>query len=356
MSVFLLEHDFWFKILLVLTIVGLIVYGSLEGFLIVYAAVLIFSSARMFFTNSKWRAKFAIFLVFIFVFVIQVLAAEMLLYPHYSYPIYRGICAMLLVLPLIIGRYVVTGQYSALYLPPLGEFATLSFAELVSGIHSIPRTIDEIKRTGKGLSIENIKSIAKDLPRHNSFQYVNNGSLTETYFNEAQKNMSDTRIYIVISNTGSPASEIISVFTRKQYNHASLSFDRELKTIISYNGGERVYPPGLNPETLDYFNKKSDSSIIVYSLSCTKHQKQKMLDKVKAINEEGSAYNLMGLLLKHSRKPNIMYCSQFIYKILDYAGLSYFVKNNVSPTDLVEQDYRRKLQFEYEMFFDRELE
>jgi hypothetical protein len=158
-------------------------------------------------------------------------------------------------------------------------------------------------------------------------------------------------MYIVVSNTGSAASEFISIFTRKQYNHASLSFDAELKTIISYNGGERVYPPGLNHETVEYFNKKSGASILVYALDAPAEQKRLIIDKVKEINREGSAYNLMGLIFKYSHKPNILFCSQFVYKMLDLAGLAYFAKKpgEVKPTDLIELDYYRKLSFAFEM-------
>ena len=118
------------------------------------------------------------------------------------------------------------------------------------------------------MSSDNLKSVLDDLPRHDSFRYINNGSLTAEYFAEAAKSLADPHVYIVISNTVSVASEIISVFTQRQYNHASLSFDRELRTIISYNGGERVYPPGLNHEMITFFNKKPGASILIYSLDC----------------------------------------------------------------------------------------
>ena len=76
-------------------------------------------------------------------------------------------------------------------------------------------------------------------------------------------------------------------------------------------------------------------------------QKQKMLDIVKNINSEGSAYNLIGLVFKYSHRPNIMFCSQFVYSLLQKVDLAYFDKKAelVQPTDLVELDYFRKLEF-----------
>jgi hypothetical protein len=107
-------------------------------------------------------------------------------------------------------------------------------------------------------------------------------------------------------------------------------------------------------ELLEFFRKSPDSKIMVYSLPCTAEQKQKMLERIAKINKEGSAYNILGLfLLKHKHKPNILYCTQFVCSMLEDVGLLYFEKGNgkISPTDLVELDYYRKLKFELEITF-----
>jgi len=168
------------------------------------------------------------------------------------------------------------------------------------------------------------------------------------------ESLNDPNIYIIISNTGSSTSELISVFTDRKYNHASLAFDSDLKTIVSYCGGERIYPPGLNMEAIEYFNKKETASIIVYRLFAGSERKKKIIERIGEINKEGSAFNALGLVLKKSMKPNIMVCSQFVYKMLKHAGLEYFDKNdeNIKPTDLIELDYYRKLEFAYEIFLN----
>jgi hypothetical protein len=207
------------------------------------------------------------------------------------------------------------------------------------------------------LSRGNLDALINDLPRHNSFDYINNGTLSEKYFEDAYKTLDDHGIYIVLSNTGSAASELLSVFTNKKYNHISLAFDENLETIISYNGGERVSPPGLNREFLKNFNQKSDASMIVYKLQCEGEQKRMIIEKIEKINREGSAYNLLGLVLKYSNKPNIMFCSQFVYKMLKSAGLHYFEKDEaeVKPMDFIELDYKRKLRYVYEIQFNEML-
>jgi hypothetical protein len=49
---------------------------------------------------------------------------------------------------------------------------------------------------------------------------------------------------------------------------------------VSYNGGEKVYLPGLNMEMLKYFNKKEDAAILVYSLPLSKENKKIIIDKM----------------------------------------------------------------------------
>ncbi len=203
------------------------------------------------------------------------------------------------------------------------------------------------------LSPENLQDIMGDLTRIKAFVYTSKDSLNDEYFNQAEQSLEDPSVYIVVSDTGSPASQALQLFSKKIYNHVSISFDYNLDTIISYNGGEKVYPPGLNCETIEFFNKKDDASILVYRLAVDIESKKKMIEKIKKINAEGSAYNAIGMAVKTSFKPNAMFCSQFVYSLLKEGGVAYFNKESiqVKPTDFVELDYRRNLSFEYEITF-----
>lgn len=56
-----------------------------------------------------------------------------------------------------------------------------------------------------------------------------------------------------------------------------------------------------------------------------------------------------------SRVNIIVYISvQFVYNILKVAGLEFFdgAATKVKPTDLIEKDYHRKLNFCYEINFN----
>jgi hypothetical protein len=361
-----LRKYFWLtNTIAILAIAGVLIFGSVNLYVIVYITLFLILLARTFLTRGAKRVKFWLSLIFGFILICQImLAQELLLLPdinggevvpldpsHFAYWPNRIVCALVIVAPLIISRYVMVGKYAQFYLPPIKEAGSIGLAELKNVMAKALLLAEKAEHTKKSLSPANFHTIFTDLPRHDSFNYVNYGTLTKKYFASAQQTLADRRLYIVVSRTGSAASDIISVFTNKNYNHASLSFDRELETTVSYNGGNNVYPPGMNPEMLADFNKKGDASILVYSLPCSTEQKALVLQTIHDINESGSAYNMLGLVTKHSYRPNIMFCSQFVYRMLELAGLAYFKKagGRVEPTDFIELDYQRALTFEYEI-------
>ncbi len=343
------------QISMILLILILLVYGDSLLFIIVSVLIFWIMVLRALQIQSKKRFRF--FLIFLYVLLSFV---QMIFFARYLggtdgirviQLMKNAIGVFILSLPYLLEYFVTIKKYTEFYLPSIEELNTMSFDQLKLVDEIVQGTLENVGQLRKTVTPNHLIEIAAELPRHSSIQYLNNGSLTEAYFAEVERSLSDPHLYVVVSNTGSAASEIISVFTRKQYNHASLSFDRELKTIISYNGGEKVYPPGLNQEMIEFFNKKEDSSLIVYELDAGEEQKRKLLEKIREINENGSAYNMLGLVLKTSLKPNIMFCSQFVYNMLKYVNLEYFEKadGKVKPTDLVELDYHRKLKFCYDI-------
>ena len=327
--------------------------------MVLFALTYVFVFCGMFIhtllTSNEFKNKVLLLITYLSIMIFQLSHNALVIFAENNnlFNSIRGriIGVLMALAPFIVYRISSESKGAKNYLPSIQDMTVFTFNELIDNINNIKEIID---KGYKSASKENIEELLNDIPRHNSFRYINNGSLTDEYFELAYKTLNDPNIYIIISNTGSPAGEIISIFTRKQYNHASLSFDRNLKTIVSYNGGEKIYPPGLNMEMIKYFNKKEDSSIIVYSIPITAEKKKVIIDKIKEINKQGNAYNLLGLVLKLSFKSNIMFCSQFVYKMLKSVGLNYFDKKDgqIKPTDLVEMDYYRKLKYEYEIKFN----
>ncbi len=225
----------------------------------------------------------------------------------------------------------------------------------VKTLRSKRKNYQSIYSDGKTkLNRKNIGYLIKDIPRHGYLNYTNRNSLTEEYFKLSKQSINDeTNLYLVLSETGSPASEILSLFTHKEYNHISLSFDRSLYTMVSYNGGNGYQQPGLNTECLASLNQKENSRLLVYSLKVDKEDRFKILNRLKQINTEGSAYNILGLLTNVSVRSNMMYCSQFAYEMLEEIDQNFFVpiEDKIKPTDFIEYDEDKTLTFEYKINF-----
>lgn len=343
---------FIIRFFVALSLLTLFLLGDFTAFVLVYLLVCIGMSVRTLYVPFSNPMKVLLISFYVCVMMLQIAFDTLVIYEASKNLMFIKIIGVLLVLlPLYIEEMAISYCPEVLYPPPVREPLVISFSELSRSREKLWDMMDKLQQSGKVLNRENMTEIFTDLPRHSSFRYIANGRLTNDYFACAYDSLEEPYLYLVISNTGSAASQVISLFTQKQYNHASLAFDEDLKTIVSYNGGERLYPPGLNREMLAYFCKQEDSSIMVYRLSVTWEQKKKILDKVREIDQEGSAYNLMGLVLKYSHRPNIMFCSQFVYQMLQYGGVAYFEKKPelVTPMDLVELDYRRRLEFVYDM-------
>jgi hypothetical protein len=346
------------KFLVLASAAYLIAAGSIGLFAVIYSITSLVLILHMWMSKNDWKNKVLMTIFYIIIMVVQLVFNTLVVFSGEQ-------SAVLFVFQKLIGMLLILLPFFVLYLnclytaqkrffPAVQDASAVSF-EMVkkasSRAGSFKKTIIESKDS---LSPDNLAEIARDIPRHSYTKYLNRNTLSDAFFRECETSMKDEHLYVVISSTGSSASELISVFTRKEYNHVSLSFDRELKTVLSYNGGGNLYPPGLNPEQLEYFRKKDDASVLVYRLDAPEEKKRLVLEKIKEINRKGSAYNLVGLVTKVSVRPNIMFCSQFVYSILRFAGLVYFDERDslVKPSDLIERDYYRKLDFCYEIKFN----
>lgn len=256
----------------------------------------------------------------------------------------RADSGVVLIMAVMLEFYILRRKKKRYMFKPIDE-NSLSFEDLRE--FNQPLRPISVEKMGEVLTVATLREMMKELPRNCAVRYVNKGSLSETYLENLDNSMSDPYIYLVLSDTGSAASNMIGMITSKTYNHISISFDNQLKTLVSYNGGEKLTPPGLNAEMLEWFFKKEDASIRIYRMKVTRQQKIDMAEQVKQINQEGSAYNLLGMAMRHSFEPNIMVCSHFVYGLLCSVGAQYFVKSaaEVRPTDLIELDYNRKLEY-----------
>ncbi len=330
-------------------------FGTVGIFFLAYIAIDLILILKTATSGQYTSRKFGLIGIYIALLIMQLMFCQIVIFggpihgPMYTFKKILGL--VLIYAPFIVNTYA---NYRRSVFPSVEDIYTVSFHSLTSGLNRIVRAKNGLVKTKQSLSITNISDFLADLPRHSLTSYINRKGLTDKYFEDCETSLDDHHVYLIMSDTGSPASELLSIFTRKMYNHISISFDYDLKTVISYNGGEKLYPPGMNKEQISFFQKKQGASLIVYSLACSKSQKQAMINRVREINTDGSAYNMVGLVTRASFKPNIMFCSQFIYSLLQEVDLNYFDSNaiDVKPTDFVEKDYYRNLEYCYKIKFN----
>jgi Orthopoxvirus protein of unknown function (DUF830). len=349
-------QSFLLLLLIVAMQIGIFIAGNFAMFILAYIFVFVIMLFCSLYAAATLHVRLLRIFIYLIIMIFQILYTILITYNYeggiVEFILLKLTSTVIILLPGIIEKLFFIKEKKTFLMPSVHDFTVVTYAQLVHDKDKIAAAVRTARKNGKAFSKENLSKALELLSGgQSSFRYVSNETLTDEYFIAASNSLDDEHIYIVLTDSGSPASELISVFTKKQFNHASLSFDKDLQTIVSYNGGQNVYLPGLNPEMIECFNKKADSAILIYRLKASIEQKQKMIEKIQEINQEGSAYNLLGLVFKYSFKPNIMFCSQFVYQMLKHAGLVYFDKRNteVRPTDLIELDYYRKLEFVYEV-------
>lgn len=345
------------KFLVIALAIYLVAAGTFSLFATIYPITALVLIIQLCISKNGWRNKFIMAILYLIIMIAQLIFNSFVVFSGDQTIILFEIKKLIATLVILIPFYALYLNYLYIshkrFFPAVQDASAVSFEMMKEAYFRVGSVKDTIVKGKDTLNRSNLTEIAKDIPRHSYTKYLNQNTLTDAFFQECEDSLEDENLYIIISSTGSSSSELISVFTRKEYNHVSISFDRELKTIISYNGGGSLYPPGLNMEQLEYFHKKKDASMLVYCLEAPGEKKQIVLDKIKEINQNGSAYNLVGLVTKFSIRPNIMFCSQFVYSILMYADLIYFAEKavHVKPSDFIERDYYRRLKFCYEIKF-----
>lgn len=309
---------------------------------LIYLAVAIMLSCSLCLAHAKWivRAMGVLLQAVLFLGQVWLVSFEEL-------TIYNRICSVVFLVAAFMMEYHVLKKEHVYEYFSTTCASCLSFEDVRRMHHKLKTTATSMGKAGAIMTPTVMRDTLTDIHRNSVLRYVNKDTLSEEYLLHLEQTRAYPDVYIVLSDTGSPASDVIGAFTNKVYNHVSISFDPDLKTLISYNGGERVLPPGLNAEMTEFFFKKESSSIRIYRLAVSLSQKARMIEKVKQINQQGSAYHMLGFAMKKPMRSNIMFCSQFVYRLLELADAQYFDKssNEVKPYDFVELDYDRKLEF-----------
>lgn len=198
---------------------------------------------------------------------------------------------------------------------------------------------------------------------------VDTSNYLKDIVNEAAMNIAGNSmipVYVVLTHTGTILSNAIKTVTRKDYSHASISFDLSLQNMYSFGRKYKDNPfigtfvsedikSGLFNDVAD------DATYAIYATFMTEDEYNSIQDRLKYFTEPDTrfTYSFKGLLNykmgKESDSVNRFFCSQFVDHILS-TSRPYFGKHSsmVTPHDYADhkefylvdkgilKDYRQK--------------
>ena len=156
------------------------------------------------------------------------------------------------------------------------------------------------------------------------------------------------KLYLVLSQTKSFPSRLISFFTKEDYAHVSLSLNRDLTEMYTF--GRKylysVFPGGYVKECIHerMYKRFPNTHITVIEIvvenSVYENISQYLRDMYE--NKKKYKYNYLGVFLayfqKNKKRENYYYCSEFIYEILCKFGVIVDGEPHrvVRPSDFLE--------------------
>lgn len=155
------------------------------------------------------------------------------------------------------------------------------------------------------------------------------------------------KIYVVLMNTGTIPSKVISLATRCEYSHVAISFSRDCNTMYSF--GRRKVNNFINGGFVvthkngDFFKKFDKTKCIIYETDVTNNQ-YKLLKNIiesRKNNPYNYKYDFVGIILRYFKIPitfkNKYVCSYFIADLLEQANIYNFDKKScfVKPEDFI---------------------
>ncbi|MEO2207930.1 hypothetical protein ABGV42_29885 [Paenibacillus pabuli] len=167
----------------------------------------------------------------------------------------------------------------------------------------------------------------------------------------------DRSIYILLTNTGTLFTKVIQSYTRAPYNHASISFNRELSELYSFGRKHPNNPlnGGFVKEDIQTgtYSKYPNTTCVIYELQVTDREVEKMKRVLQIFirSRQKYMYNLLGVIGITLKEPvefsNSYFCSQFVAEILQRSGIKLWNKLPalVTPDDFRQSD-RLKLVYE----------
>lgn len=190
---------------------------------------------------------------------------------------------------------------------------------------------------------------------------VNEEALIEKYkgddnnmviFEEAVYDSKHTEpVYIVLMHTGTLLANTIKAVTKDEFSHSCISFNSKLDPMFSFGNKKTSYiggePGFVKQNTKDEFFKKKKAVYEIYVMFVSKHDKAKMIERLKWFREKDKylGYDFIGLIkykLGISSDDNLKkwFCSRFVAELLGQAENLGRDASLFSP-----QDFKNDLNF-----------
>lgn len=164
-----------------------------------------------------------------------------------------------------------------------------------------------------------------------------------------------SKIYIVVSQTGTLLSRILKLITGAEYNHVSLSLTKDLETMYSF-GRKWAYNPfwgGMVKESPNHgtFKRFRKTEAVVLEVPVDDDLYKEMTDYLEKmyLEKENYHYNYLGLMLAaikiHYHPTNHYYCSSFVKDVLVHFKLiaPNEMKKIVQPVHFMELFEEQKI-------------
>ena len=139
------------------------------------------------------------------------------------------------------------------------------------------------------------------------------------------------KIYIILTYTGTILSQIVKVYTRREFSHVSISLDENLTKMYSF-GRLNPYNPfsgGFVHERINQgtFKRFKNTKTKIYSLEVSEEKYKELEKLIKEMYNEKESYKfnilgLIGILINHQvKRENYFYCAEFVKYVLEQSSI-----------------------------------
>lgn len=164
-------------------------------------------------------------------------------------------------------------------------------------------------------------------------------------------------VYILLTDTGSVLTRMIKTFTASPYNHVSISFDEDLKTLYSFGRRNPNNPflGGFVEESIysGTFKKFKNTTCMLLKFEVTQEEYDMLTQRIDFFVENMAKYNynFIGLIgaafNKRVPRKSAYFCSEFVADVLYQSNVNVWdiPPHMVRPSDFGE-DARFEVLFE----------